>query len=360
MRSYVLCSIVHSFMIHYMLNNIEIQIEKNKDWLSLLASAGVLFLFVMLLSLGLGPGLLVSVTLYLIGRYVYTWLSKYDRPLWMKKGLFFFIMGLFIALVFLLFKTGVEYGVSTLQEESSNIQKYIKLAILDAKSSLPSVIANSLPTTPEQWDAVSQKLSAFVGQHALGWSGHWVSLFFQFMFAAIIALSLSSSPRGRESQSVVSTIIQHQFVVFSECFKRLLGAQVYVAIWNAFCTAIFVFMILPSFDIVLPFRGLLVGFTLCISIIPALGNVVANGVMALLCLPYGIVVVVGALCYLILAHKVEYIINARIIGKHVRSSIPEMLVALIVGEKLFGLPGLMLGPVLYAFVKAELFAKKII
>lgn len=137
-------------------------------------------------------------------------------------------------------------------------------------------------------------------------------------------------------------------------------AQMYVALWNAFCTSIFLYAVLPLLGVELSFREALVVFTLFASLIPALGNIVANSVMAFLCLPHGAPIMVLAVVFLFVVHKAEYIINARIIGKNVRATVPEMLMAILIGECLFGLPGLMLGPVSYAYLKMYLIKQDLV
>ena len=106
--------------------------------------------------------------------------------------------------------------------------------------------------------------------------------------------------------------------------------------------------------VTLSFREILVVFPLFISLIQAIKNMIDNAVMAMLWLPHGAFVLLAAVVFLIVVHNAEYIINAKIIGKTVEASVPEMLLAILIGERLFGLPGLMLGPVTYAFLKMHL------
>jgi predicted PurR-regulated permease PerM len=138
---------------------------------------------------------------------------------------------------------------------------------------------------------------------------------------------------------------------YVRCFTLLMGAQVYVSIWNTFCTAIFIYGILPAFDVVLPFRELLLMFTAVASLIPAAGNIMANTLILVLTIRYGVFVAVGSVLYLFVIHKLEYFVNGYIIGRNVRASVPEMLIAIVLGEVAFGLPGLITAPVTYAFLK---------
>jgi len=92
-------------------------------------------------------------------------------------------------------------------------------------------------------------------------------------------------------------------------------------------------------------------FTAVASLIPAAGNVMANTLILVLTIRFGVFVALGSVVYLFVIHKLEYFINGFIIGRNVRASVPEMLIAIILGEVMFGLPGLITAPVTYAFVK---------
>ena len=65
-------------------------------------------------------------------------------------------------------------------------------------------------------------------------------------------------------------------------------------------------------------------------------------------------VAVAALGYLIVIHKVEYFLNARIVGGQISAKSWELLLAMLVFEAAFGLPGVVAGPIYYAYLKSEL------
>ena len=53
---------------------------------------------------------------------------------------------------------------------------------------------------------------------------------------------------------------------------------------------------------------------------------------------------VAALGYLIFIHKLEYFLNARIVGGQISAKSWELLLAMLVFEAAFGLPGVVAGP----------------
>ena len=64
--------------------------------------------------------------------------------------------------------------------------------------------------------------------------------------------------------------------------------------------------------------------------------------------------------FLVLIHKLEYFVNARIIGARISAHAWELLVAMLVMDAAFGVPGLVAAPIYYAYIKDELAAKGLV
>jgi predicted PurR-regulated permease PerM len=62
---------------------------------------------------------------------------------------------------------------------------------------------------------------------------------------------------------------------------------------------------------------------------------------------------VAALVFLIVLHKLEYFLNSKIIGDRIKNPVWLTLLALIVGERLMGIPGMILAPVILNYIKVE-------
>ena len=71
-------------------------------------------------------------------------------------------------------------------------------------------------------------------------------------------------------------------------------------------------------------------------------------------LSHSVGVAIGSLLYLVIIHKLEYFLNARIIGGQIRAFAWELLIAMIIMESIFGLVGVIAAPIYYAYLKAEL------
>jgi predicted PurR-regulated permease PerM len=71
-------------------------------------------------------------------------------------------------------------------------------------------------------------------------------------------------------------------------------------------------------------------------------------------------VAIASLVFLVVVHKLEYFLNARIVGSQIRASAWELLLAMLLMESAFGLAGLVAAPVYYAYLKEELMARGLI
>ena len=66
---------------------------------------------------------------------------------------------------------------------------------------------------------------------------------------------------------------------------------------------------------------------------------------------------VASLGFLVVIHKLEYFLNSKIIGERIKTPMWLTLLGLVVGERLMGIPGMILAPVVLDYIKDE--AKRI-
>ena len=69
---------------------------------------------------------------------------------------------------------------------------------------------------------------------------------------------------------------------------------------------------------------------------------------------------IGSLAFLVIIHKLEYFLNARIVGGQIRANAWELLIAMLCMEAAFGLPGIVAAPIYYAYIKSELRALNLV
>lgn len=140
----------------------------------------------------------------------------------------------------------------------------------------------------------------------------------------------------------------------AHAFGRVAIAQVKISAANTTLTALYLLVVLPLFGIHVPFATTLVVVTFLCGLIPVIGNLISNTVITILSMGVSIGTAVASLAYLIVIHKLEYLINSRIVGGETDSQAWEILLAIIIGETAFGVGGVVLAPIIYTFVKREL------
>jgi predicted PurR-regulated permease PerM len=140
----------------------------------------------------------------------------------------------------------------------------------------------------------------------------------------------------------------------AHAFSRVATAQVKISAVNTTLTALYLLVVLPLFGIRVPFATTLVVITFLCGLIPVLGNLISNTVITILSMGVSVGTAVASLAYLVVIHKLEYLINSRIVGGETDSQAWEILLAIVIGETAFGVGGVVLAPIIYAFVKREL------
>lgn len=69
---------------------------------------------------------------------------------------------------------------------------------------------------------------------------------------------------------------------------------------------------------------------------------------------------IASLVFLVVIHKLEHFLNARIVGTQINARPRELLVAMLAMEAAFGAGGLIAAPIYYAHLKDELSDRSLI
>jgi predicted PurR-regulated permease PerM len=104
----------------------------------------------------------------------------------------------------------------------------------------------------------------------------------------------------------------------------------------------------------LPFVKTLILLTFVAGLLPVIGNVISNTVIVVISLSHSLSTAGLALLFLVTVHKLEYFLNAKIVGTKINARAWELLSAMLVMEALFGIAGVIAAPVFYAYIKSEL------
>ena len=184
-----------------------------------------------------------------------------------------------------------------------------------------------------------------------------VHILFGLIIGAMVALheaidSLSVGPLARE--------LTRRAALLSDSFRRVVFAQAKISALNALLTAIYLLVALPLADVHLPLAKTMVLLTFLIGLIPVLGNLVSNSVIVIISLSISPLLALISLVFLLVVHKLEYFMNAKIVGKQIQASAWEMLLAMLVMEAAFKIPGIIFAPILYAYIKRELTERKMV
>ena len=147
---------------------------------------------------------------------------------------------------------------------------------------------------------------------------------------------------------------------FAQSFRRVVFAQVRIAGINALLTGIYLMVVLPVFSVNLPFTKTMIALTFLLGLLPVVGNLMSNTVIVIVSLSYSPYVAASSLAFLVVIHKAEYFLNARIIGSLIRANAWEILIAMIALESVFGVSGVVAAPIYYAYLKSELSEEKLI
>jgi predicted PurR-regulated permease PerM len=148
--------------------------------------------------------------------------------------------------------------------------------------------------------------------------------------------------------SICCDEVSTRFRDFYRSFATVMGAQITISLINTLLTAIFLF------STRMPYAPLLIAVTFLCGLVPIAGNLVSNTVIVFVALTVSLKLAIFGLIFLVVIHKLEYFLNSKIIGDRIRNPVWLTLIALIIGERLMGIPGLILAPVVLNYLRVEM------
>lgn len=254
--------------------------------------------------------------------------------------------------------------VSFLRSEFGNPRQVFEatMPLIDrARAQLPQIIVDHLPDSIDDFRSVATEwLRLHASQLQLAGKAAArviVHLLIGMILGAMIALA-SARPLGRGGPLVEALVARCTNLV--ESFHDIVFAQVKISGINTLFTAIFLLIVLPLFGTTLPFAKSLVVATFIVGLLPVVGNLISNSLILIVGLSVSFGVAVAALVFLVVIHKLEYFLNARIVGTQISARAWELLIAMLCMEAAFGSAGLIAAPIFYAYLKRELTASKLI
>ncbi|OYY54151.1 MAG: hypothetical protein B7Y54_00130 [Polaromonas sp. 35-63-240] len=171
------------------------------------------------------------------------------------------------------------------------------------------------------------------------------------MIGALAALQLPVRAHQQNTATPLAVALRRGFDGLVDSFTAVVFAQLRIATINTVLTAVYLLGVLPLMGNPLPLAGTLVAATFVASLVPVVGNLVSNTMIVVVSLTQSVTVAGLSLAWLVAIHKLEYFLNAHIIGHRIRAQAWELLIAMLSLEALFGLAGLVSAPVIYAQIK---------
>jgi predicted PurR-regulated permease PerM len=183
-----------------------------------------------------------------------------------------------------------------------------------------------------------------------------VLLIFAFILTLLIAhrsiVEKPLSKPGAEPENLwqfLSEFAERKIGIFYGFFRQVMAAQVVISAINAVLTLCLLFVL------GIPNKVALIVLVFVFGLLPIVGNLISNTLICISALLWsGLFQVVAALIFLVVIHKLEYFLNGKIIGNFVKLPMYITLLALIVGEALFHISGMILSIPVILFIRAEM------
>jgi predicted PurR-regulated permease PerM len=310
-----------------------------------------LLLCIGVLAYGLLPGLLAICLGVLLASALVGHSRKAGprlRPT-MAAGLVIFIPIVVLG-VFLANAKGIAFN---LIPQYQALLQHLAGTVLEIRQKLPPDLATHLPDEllgAQAWlaDYLQSRAKALTGIGTAGLQGALLA------YVGIVVGALMVGTQRRVTTRPLPNMMRQRATLFMDAFRQIVVAQFWIATFNATCTALFLLLALPLLGISMPYAGSLIAFTFIAGLIPIVGNLLCNGVLTLAGVSVSPAVGLACLVFLVVIHKSEILINAKVIGARTQTTTWELLTVMFVADAIFGLPGLVAAPLFYAYAKKEL------
>jgi predicted PurR-regulated permease PerM len=310
----------------------------------------VLVVLAIVLTRGLVPAAFFGMLVYTIVRGAARPIEARLSPGWSRLIALVAIATLIVTLLVAAF-SGLLQALS--KADWPALLEHLQGALELLRQRLPDSLAVAIPADSGE---VVGRLSRLLSDHAttlseVGLGG--LRALALCLITGIIASMLAVEGAGA-AQGVLGIAVGHRIFRLWTAFRQILFAQARISLINTALTASYLWLALPLSGVHISHSGLLVVATFFAGFIPVLGNLLSNGVIVLLSFTVSVNVAGVSLVFLVAIHKLEYFLNARIVGGQVDCKAWELLCVMLLGETLFGVNGVIAAPILYAWAKSEL------
>ncbi len=220
-------------------------------------------------------------------------------------------------------------------------EKGIELSFTD----YASLKALAIDTVKKEIDGIGKYAGVALIQFAAILIGIVVAI--SLFINSRIDLETDKPAQSNNLYTLTAAEIAERFGVFYQSFATVMGAQIVISAINTALTAGFLFWNH------LPYAKVLVGVTFLCGLLPIIGNIISNTLIVGVAFTISPKMALAALIFLVVLHKTEYFLNSKIIGDRIQNPMWLTLIGLVLGEKLMGIPGMILAPVILHYIKVE-------
>ena len=254
--------------------------------------------------------------------------------------------------------------ISFLSSGSDNLSVLLqKMAevIETARSRLPAWAVSSLPEEPAELKVVVVSwLREHAGQLRSIGQDVWRALLHILLGMIIGGMIAVSREAGTIEHGPLVHALTERARLLGAAFRSVVFAQVRISALNTALTSLYLLVIVPWMGIPLPLGKTMVVVTFITGLLPVIGNLISNTVIVVVSLSVSPVLAVSSLGFLVVIHKLEYFVNARVMGGRIHARAWELLLAMLVMDAIFGVSGVIAAPIYYAYLKNELSAKDLV
>ncbi len=250
--------------------------------------------------------------------------------------------------------------ISNGQESLVVLMQRMADVVISGTSYLPTWVHQYLPENIEEWQKTAydwllenSRYFSVVGRDS-------VLFLLHLLIGMVVGGMVALHPAEPSRRAPLAHALSERVELLGLAFRRIVFSQLRISALNTMLTGIFLALIMPTLGYDLPLVKTMIVVTFFVGLMPIIGNIISNTVIFLISLSVAPMAAVLALLYLIIIHKLEYFVNARIIGTQIRAKAWEILLALLVMDAAFGVAGLVAAPIYYAYLKDELHTKKLI
>lgn len=324
----------------------------------LIMAAAMLYVLNYNLLPGLLAGLLVFELVHIISPYI---AKKFPGLGYFSKVIAIGLLAAFIVGLLTLMVLGLIAFFKSNSGSLTNLIGKMAQIIEDARSILPDWIDSRLPADAvvlqqmvTEWLRNNASSLQFLGKEAGRYVAHMI-------IAMIVGgmLALREAMTEDHYKPFAKAMVQ-RVRLFGRAFRNIVFAQVRISTINTVFTGIYLAIILPLAGVDLPFVKTMIMITFIIGLLPVVGNLISNTVIVIVSMSHSFGVALGSLLFLVIIHKFEYFLNARIVGGQIRANAWELLIAMVLMEAAFGIAGVVAAPIYYAYIKSELRERELI